>query len=88
MAGLLFGCQSPVTSSSYKVIVPNLQVAPLRVKCSTPSGPATCKCFLESDANLIIRKLKAACTALGGTEDECQTNLTDETDVHTAGELR
>lgn len=72
-AALISGCANKAAESSYKVTIPLLTAEPLRHKCETPEGPTICKCFVESDINLIIRKLKAACLASGGTEDACQT---------------
>lgn len=82
-AALLSGCANKVVESSYHLTIPDLTVEPLRHRCTTPEGPTMCKCFVEADINLLIRKLKAACVALGGTEDACQT--TTETELHTAG---
>lgn len=84
MLALLSGCVSKVAESNYKVTMPILQAEPLRHKCVTAIGPTMCKCFVEDDINTIIRKFKAACTALGGTEAECQTNIS-EMSSHTSG---
>ena len=73
MAGLSFGCASQVRESNYQVEMPILAAPPHHHNCTVNDMATICTCFVKSDAEAIIRKLKAACLALGGTEDACQT---------------
>lgn len=68
---LLSACGTPLRESSYRVEMPTLAAPPLHHKCTINDQPTICTCFVKSDAEALIIKLKAACLALGGTEDEC-----------------
>lgn len=74
MVVLTYGCANRVRESNYQVELPILMAQPLHHECTINDQPTTCTCFVKSDAEAIVRKLKAACRALGGTEEACQTN--------------
>jgi len=76
MGGLLCACSQGAAGLSYKITVPTLSAPPLQLNCTANGVPTVCTCFVQEDANLLIRKLKAACLASGGTEDACQTTPT------------
>ena len=73
MAALTSACGTPLRESSYRVILPTLAAPPLEHQCTINDQPTTCTCFVKSDALELIRKLKAACLATGGGDEECQT---------------
>ncbi len=86
MAGLLSACGTtgPSSSSGYRVTLPVLTLPPKIHECeirNTTTGvtqPAECVTRLKQDDDAIIRELKAACLALGGSDLECQTVPTEE----------
>lgn len=70
---LLFACSPVPRSSPFQVTIPTLQSPPLEIPCQAPE-PTTCTVVLKSDWEAVIRELKTACLALGGTEERCHTN--------------
>ena len=68
--GVASAC-APITAglSPYRVQVPLLHQSPSEY---TVQGH-TYRCYAVEDAEAIVRELKAACLALGGTAKECQT---------------
>lgn len=80
MAGLISGCSlvqgifgSP-QEATYRPEIPYLQAKSLEVECSLGGRPGQeCTCLASRDYREIVRKLKASCLALGGTDIECQT---------------
>lgn len=75
---LISACGPTVASSNYKATIPELTAHPQTHRCDVNGMPTMCVCFVKSDAEQLIRRLKAACLALGGTHDECQTNNQEE----------
>ena len=74
MVGLLCACATPTTGSSYRVTIPVLTVAPLVFDCRLASGATeSCIVLLRRDHENIVRELKTACLALGGTAAQCHT---------------
>lgn len=74
MAGL--GCtpKDKIVESSYRVTMPVLVAPPLEHACRIGDlGEVSCTCLATMDYQKIVRKMKAACLALGGTDVECQT---------------
>ena len=71
---LLSACDLMRAESAYRVSVPILMAHPLETKCILSGMESTCVCYVKSDAETIIRRLKAACLALGGNDEECQTS--------------
>ena len=73
-AVLVSACATPLTGSSYKVLVPKLATRPLAVPCSDNTGRHTCVVLLQDDYAAIVRELKAACLANRQSAAECQAN--------------
>ena len=74
MVVLLSGCAMGRHPSSYTVTIPALTAAPFHHTCKLGEMETTCTCFVKSDADTLIRQLKAACLANGGSDDQCQTS--------------
>ncbi len=69
----LCACATEPPASNYRVTLPTLEMEPREFSCELSDGSkADCVILLSSDLRKIVRKLKAACLALGGTEVECQ----------------
>lgn len=73
------GCASPsrIIESSYQVEMPVLEIPPREHRCQV-IGPTveveqSCTTVLTKDWHQVVRKLKAACLALGGSPVACQT---------------
>ena len=75
-AGLVSAC-SPVLPLSprtgYRVMVPPLTAAPVARECFLGEKWEPCVLLTRTDYETLIRQLKGACLALGGTDAECQT---------------
>ncbi len=75
MTFLLSSCGTAlVTSESYQVTMPLLQAQPLIEKCEVDVQNTWCATLLLEDYQAIVRELKAACLALGGDVETCQTD--------------
>ena len=77
-AVLISGCSPGLQKSSYVPTIPILQARPLKIACDLGSTTDQCTCLTTSDYQQIVRKLKASCLALGGTEQDCQAIPPDE----------
>lgn len=76
MVGLISACGTAgMAPSPYRVTMPVLDATPMAVRCQKNGQPARCKVVLETDWAAVVRELKAACLALGGSDADC---LTDE----------
>lgn len=73
MGALLSACGMGRQPSNYTVTIPILTAAPHHHPCNLNGMETTCTCFVRSDAEALIRQLKAACVANGGSDEECQT---------------
>lgn len=79
LAGALScGCALAPAPSSYQVRLPLLTAPTIRVPCQADGRPATCRVILETDYEALVRELKAACVAAGGSDVDCQTELAAE----------
>jgi hypothetical protein len=68
--------------SSYRVRIPTLQAPPIEQACDVEGlGKTTCTCLVTRDHQALVRKLKAACLALGGSPKDCQTEQEDHHDT-------
>lgn len=65
------GCVTPAGPSSYRVTLPVLQAPPREVTCHLEEAEATCVVVLREDWRKVIRELKAACLAMGGSPEAC-----------------
>ena len=68
IGGLLFGCAMAPSRSSYRVVVPELELVPMEIPC----GVHRCMVLFKSDWERVVRELKAACLANGQTPQDCQ----------------
>lgn len=50
-----------------------MKAYPLRVECKLQGQPAECVMLLMEDFKALVIELKAACIALNGSEEACQT---------------
>lgn len=73
MAALISGCAAGVAPSPYRVTIPVLSAPPRTVPCALGGRADRCLVILEDDYRALIVELKAACLALGGTPEACQT---------------
>lgn len=71
-AALTFGCARVAGPSSYRVTMPVLQAKPGAVACRHDGLIDTCTVLLTRDYEALVRELKAACLALGGSPKDCQ----------------
>ncbi len=71
MAVLLWGCALTPRPSPYQVLIPTLQAQPREIPCNAPEA-TTCLVLRKDDWQKVIRELKAACLALGGSKEKCQ----------------
>lgn len=78
-AALSYGCSPARPDYGYRVTMPVLQAAPTLRPCVINERPGTCACFAHEDAMILVRKLKAACLALGGTVEACQAEEPEPT---------
>ncbi|MGH2368517.1 MAG: hypothetical protein ACRDI2_09965 [Chloroflexota bacterium] len=72
MAALTFGCATTPGGSSYRVTMPVLSAQPGEGTCRHRDALESCTFLLTRDYQAIVRELKAACLALGGSPEECQ----------------
>lgn len=63
------GCATAPQPSPYRVEMPLLTMAPTDYQIEEGTW---LRCYDRNDALAIIRELKAACLALGGTPEACQ----------------
>ena len=72
---LLFvsACAPALGPSPYRVTLPQPKANPLRVACQVAGEPDECVLLLREDFQALVIELKAACLALNGSEDACQT---------------
>lgn len=66
------GCSQGLRSFTYRVEIPTLRARPLEIGCHLGDHPETCVVVLRDDWLRVVRELKAACLALGGSREECQ----------------
>jgi len=64
------GCATGPEPSPYRVQIPVLQMIPADYQAEEG---VWLRCYDRNDALAIVRELKAACLAAGGTNEECQT---------------
>jgi len=72
LAAGVSGCACVRTVPEYQVQIPTLTLEPLVYSCETDAGPDVCITLSIDDYDAIVRELKAACLALGGSERKCQ----------------
>jgi hypothetical protein len=78
---LALGCVQAQVASNYKVKIPVLNAATEPSECVIAVNVdgivmkklGSCVTLLEDDWKAVVRELKSACLALGGTDEECQT---------------
>lgn len=75
---VLYGCKTAPYQSQYQAVVPVLEAAPLPLRCSQGLTETRCLLLLEEDYRKVVRELKTACLALGGSTDACQTKRSNE----------
>lgn len=68
---LLSGCATG--PGTYRVSIPELTAKPVQGTCKLRGEPADCTLLLTRDYQSLVRELKAACLALGGSPESCQT---------------
>ena len=51
---------------------------PLKGKCTSATKLVDCIAVSKEDWNKLVRAVKVACLATGGSQEECQTDLEDE----------
>ena len=79
LALLLCGCGTTGSGSSYRVTMPVLSLPPIHHSCwvtdraTGRKEAAQCVTLIEADYLALVIELKAACLALSGTPDQCQT---------------
>lgn len=73
MVALTFGCAKVAGPSSYRVQIPVLQAKPGAVTCRHDGILEPCTVLLSRDYEALVRELKSACLALGGSDKDCQT---------------
>lgn len=64
-------CVTPAGPSGYKVTLPILQAPPRELTCHLDETETTCVVMLRDDLRALVRELKAACLALGGSPEAC-----------------
>lgn len=64
------GCGTAPGLSPYRVEIPILQERPAEYQMAEG---VWYRCYRREDAQAIVIELKAACLALGGSPEECQT---------------
>lgn len=69
MAAAISACSLVRGPSPYRVTIPTLRAAPAEYEV----GGIAYRCYRKDDIIAVIRELKTACLALGGTAAECQT---------------
>ena len=69
----LAGCGTLAGLSVYRVTLPVLAAPPVERACLVNDAPRICVVVVKEDFEALVVELKAACRALGGSEEECQT---------------
>ena len=72
-AALVSGCATAPKPSGYQVILPELEAPPREFVCQQAEQERLCTAVLSSDWQKVVRKLKAACLAQGGSPEACRT---------------
>ncbi len=65
-------CATAPQPSPYRVQIPTLTARPIEYDVGAGEW---IRCYRRDDALAIVIELKAACLALGGTDDDCQSHL-------------
>lgn len=63
-------CATAPQPSAYRVQIPELTARPIDIQGGDGEW---LRCYRRDDALAIVIELKAACLALGGTAEQCQT---------------
>lgn len=75
LAANLSGCAGIRHLPAYEVRIPALTAVPYDLECDADDGSVRqCVMLLREDYDAIVRELKAACLALGGSERDCQAD--------------
>jgi hypothetical protein len=83
---LTFGCRPTLGPSSFVPEIPVLKYTIQQTRCSiqpvdrvadTGRNDHECSCLLTSDLKKLVLELKAACLALGNSDEVCQTEPTE-----------
>lgn len=69
---LASACATGPGISTYRVTIPILQAKPKEATCRHLEILEPCTVLLTRDYQAIVRELKVACLALGGSPKECQ----------------
>lgn len=69
---LLAGCATNPCDSAYRVVMPILEAAPVPIACYDGIVKTTCVILLDEDHRRVVRELKSACLAFGGSMESCQ----------------
>lgn len=64
------GCATAPGPSPYRVVIPILEAHPSDYQMD---DGIWYRCYRREDAQALVIEVKAACLALGGTPEECQT---------------
>lgn len=67
---MISGCATAPAPSPYRVTMPVLEARPSDYQMAEGGWY---RCFRREDAQAIVIELKAACLALGGSPEDCQT---------------
>ena len=73
LVALVWGCAPVPLRSAYQVSLPPLTASPREILCELDGRVASCTVLATPDYEALVRELKAACVALGGSDVECQT---------------
>ncbi len=76
-AGVLSSCAQAPCKSPYQVTIPTLQAAPVPLACLQGIQATNCLLVLEQDWKRVVRELKAACIAAGGSFEDCQAQAVE-----------
>ena len=77
IAGLASGCATALPGTAYRPSIPTLTMMPEMGQCRFESRASRpCVVLAREDWEAIVRELKAACLALGGSPEACQTEET------------
>lgn len=71
--GVAQSCAPVPRPSVFRVSIPTLQAQPRQIPCEAQGKTQTCTVILTHDYEALVRELKTACLATGGTPDACQT---------------
>ena len=75
VVALSYSCAGTPCKSPYRVVIPILEAEPQIVTCRQGLTETRCLLLLEEDHRRVVRELKAACLALGGSAESCRTQL-------------